>query len=123
MIIGHVLKVSVDRKSCFKGQGCLLIRPSRSGLIDIQVFKVRTLNVACKAVLMLVGEDAGTGCADLGLAAPDSGPGVHPLHPVGCMLQGRSGLQGQGCLQVVSSRSKLIRVHVLKVKVDQWSCL
>ena len=38
-------------------------------MIRGHVFKVRTPSVACKAVLMLGGEDAGTGCAGLGLAA------------------------------------------------------
>ena len=42
---------------------------SRSKLVRGHVFKVRTPSVACKAVRMLGGEDAGTGCAGWGLAA------------------------------------------------------
>ena len=38
-------------------------------LIRGHVFKVRTPSVACKAVLIIGGEDAGTGCAGLGLTA------------------------------------------------------
>ena len=60
-------------------------------MIRGHVFKVRTPSVACKAVLMLGGEDAGTGCAGLGLAA---------------------------LTQVKSSRSGSTGGHVFKVKID-----
>ena len=42
---------------------------SKSKLIRGHVFKVRTPSVACKAVRMLGGEGAGTGCAGWGLTA------------------------------------------------------
>ena len=77
-----------------------------------------------------------------GPCSPDSGPGVHPLHPVACMLQGRPCFQGQcylevmssrlklirgrlpgqGRLEVMSSRSKLIRGHVFKVRTPSVAC-
>ena len=58
----------------------------------------------------------------LGPYSPDYGPGVHPLHPVACMLQGRSGLQGQGILEVMSLRSELIRGLVFKVRTPSEVC-
>ena len=58
----------------------------------------------------------------VGALLPDSGPGVHPLHPVACMLQGTSGLQGQGSLEVMSLSSELIRGHVFKVRTSSVAC-
>ena len=42
----------------------------------------------------------------LGTYSPDSGPGVHPLLPVACLLQRRPYFQGQGGLEVLSLRSR-----------------
>ena len=85
-------------------------------------FKVKVFRAAGKGVLLLGGEDAGTGCAGLGPYRPDSGPGVHPFLTVACKLQWRPFFQGQGCLQVMSSRPRLIIGHVFKVSVDRKSC-
>ena len=57
------------RSEFIRGQGSLEVMSLRSELIRGHVFKVGTSSVARKAVLMLGGEDAGTGCAGWGLTA------------------------------------------------------
>ena len=82
LIRGPVVKVKVDKRSCFQGRGTLAVifqglqgqgymevMFSKSKLTRGPVFKVRTPSATCKAVLMLGGEDAGTGCAGRGLTA------------------------------------------------------
>ena len=58
----------------------------------------------------------------VGALQPRLGPGVHPLHPVACMLQGRSCLQGQGSLEVMSLSSELIRGQDFKVMTPSVVC-
>ena len=63
------LEVMSLRSEFIRGQGSLEVMSLRSELIGGPVFKVRTPIATCKAVLVLGGEDAGTGCAGWGLTA------------------------------------------------------
>ena len=79
---------------------------SRSKLIRGYVFKVRTSSVACKLSSCWEGRMPELGVL-VGALQLDSGPGVHPLHPVACMQQVRPWLQGQGCCEVMFSVFKV----------------
>ena len=59
----------------------------------------------------------------LGTYCPDSGPGVHPLHPVACLLQRKPCFQGQGSLEVLSLRSGVFGGLVFKVVMSSCSSL
>ena len=127
----HPVAYMLQGNPCFQGHCYLEVMSSRSKLIRGHVFKVRVYwlssfkvridwwsclqvqdsQIACKGC-----PHAGRlGCRNwlcwLGPYSPESGPGVHPLHPVACMLQGRPCFQGQCNLEVMSSRSSLFGGH------------
>ena len=85
-------------RSGLQGQGSFEVMSLRSKLIRGHVFKVKTPSVACKAVIMLGGEDAGTGWLVWGLTAL-----TYSLH---------------AAREAISSRSGLFRGYIfIKVKV------
>ena len=109
LIRGHVFKVRVYWLSSFK------VRIDWWSCLQVQNSQIASLNagrLGCRNWLCWLGP-----------YSPESGPGVYPLHPVACMLQGRPCFQGHCYLEVISSRSKLIRGHVLKVRVYSRSGL
>ena len=124
LIRGYIFKVEAIWGHVFKVRFCWWSRFIRGTVFKVSVDWLSCLPVAAfKAILMLGGEDAGTSSAGWGHYIPDSGPGVHPLLPVACLMQRKPCFQGQGSLKVLPLRSRYFGSHVFKVRVIRRSCL